>query len=77
MSDEQRCRTCRHWGGGQPWSSRWLDEKSPGFRADWGDCRLVNGTEGDPRAGIVAYYCDSAYLTTAPDFGCVQWEAKS
>ena len=76
MSEEQRCKTCAHWGGGHRYSSRWPDKNDPDFRDDWGDCRLVNDAEHDPKAGIVAYYCDSAYFTTAPDFGCVQWEAK-
>lgn len=72
MSDVKRCATCKWWAP----CRRWETERDPAFRTDWGDCELVNGFEGEPKAGIAAYYCDSAKLSTAPDFGCVQWEAK-
>jgi hypothetical protein len=72
MNNEQRCATCRYW---DPSRDR-HDSRDSAFKPDWGDCDLVNGTDGDPLATIMAYYCDSAYFTTAPDFGCIQWEAK-
>lgn len=67
------CRTCRWWK-----QAAYVDE--PG----WGACVLAGYCTGDePRHrkhGQLAIAQDfesyQAWLETAPDFGCVQWEAK-
>ena len=59
------CSTCKHWG----------NTKYPGIYAQDGmkDCERLQGsgyvdTEGEP--------CTTSTIGTAPDFGCMLFEAK-
>jgi len=72
-----RCKNCKHWGESE--------------RAQYRICRIACSRDGDPMRdvgddydllpndGALAFALDgseySARLITAPDFGCVQWEA--
>lgn len=66
-----RCETCKHWEG-------------PDVRTGWGECALTwssprNIHAGPPGTKATAEPMESgcdAVLVTAPDFGCVQWEAE-
>jgi hypothetical protein len=63
-----RCRDCKWWG-----SER---------RSDWGQCSAAAMDGGKPahhpetRMLAQDAYDYEAWLVTAPDFGCVQFEAK-
>lgn len=69
-----RCKTCKWW-------YRLLDSESTGT------CELAGWVSGYPDghkdhpeskawAAGESYEEIEAWLVTAPDFGCVQWEAK-
>ena len=63
------CKDCKHW---QPLP--WLVQER---RERPGVCRLIRDTTGgSTRAGIALTENASASLTTAPDFGCVEFEAR-
>lgn len=73
MTDGQRCRTCRWWAPEG-------DAHEPNLTAKgWRPCLLLSGDTSDGVPMAIAASEDEyeeARLWTAPDFGCVQWEAK-
>lgn len=70
-----RCETCRWW---VMWSNAaW---SPPEHRKDWRVCELMSpaGYSEEPKYPQSKAFVDDdhAGVYTAPDFGCVQWEAK-
>ncbi len=64
---EKRCKTCQWWEAGRDYPQK-----------GWGGCRLSETESGASRQeGMHVSTADGYYgiLLTAPDFGCVQWEA--
>ncbi len=76
---EERCATCRHWHHDK-WTLRlatnWFPDDGMRF-SGWGECQLARPHEPHPTTKAIAFDHEryEANLLTAPDFGCVQWEA--
>lgn len=63
------CKTCKHW------SRERQNKKYP----DSGTCDLADSEDGLPENGDSLAFAEDpddyfAFLTTAPDFGCIQHE---
>jgi hypothetical protein len=75
-----RCRTCRHWYRELPQNER------PDRPEGWCYITLVHqnvpSSPGSLAMGNAMLFEDShrmvnIWLATSPDFGCIQWEAKT
>ena len=89
MTDNQRCRTCRFWTPREP-RAYGATHPPEGWGIcsltiiEHDAYRMENTApvhpQSDPDRETLAYAQDMenyvAELHTAPDFGCVQWEAK-
>lgn len=71
-----RCKTCKWWDDSRntEYDSNVRDQDPDGYEA-WGECRLMSGYHKHARVVSFAWG-DAPTVVTAPDFGCVQWEAK-
>ncbi len=70
------CRDCKWWNHDELWPLSADEEKR-----SWGKCELADNDYGEPmhknsKAVAVDGENYEARLTTAPDFGCVQFEAR-
>lgn len=68
------CRDCKHW--------RTPDEGEYGpLRTNCGECVISESENGKSKGITLAFAMDAegyfAILKTAPNFGCVQFEAKA
>lgn len=75
----ERCETCRHWDRKRFAHYEPYDKDEPD--AGWGSCILADSTNSDPEhPSTLALALDLescvVQLRTAPNFGCVQWQAK-
>lgn len=77
-----RCATCRHWSDTNVTSERdgykvYTAETLAGD--DWLPCQLLSRIGGLTGSKVLTIGADpyvTADIWTAPDFGCVQYEAK-
>jgi hypothetical protein len=70
MAEAERCATCRWWSteNGVDWGV------AATIPAAWQLCDMGSQTPGDSPAQFGA---PADLIFTAPDFGCVQWEARA
>lgn len=66
------CKDCEHW---QPLNPEEESTERRDFGESWGRCKLTGRYDYRP-GDTLALSSDYGTLVTAPDFGCVQFEAK-
>lgn len=66
QSKVRQCKTCRHWNNP-------ITLSPPG----WGSCKMASSDCTLPTLAKAEDWENyAAWLRTAPEFGCLQWEAK-